>query len=705
MSDRAPHRTRAGLAGECLFAAGLGLLLLATGVWQRASAMGNLSGDWIGLANLMGLRMGGTPLGAEVTRFVMAQLALHLGFGLLAWLLAWLTRRVARKSPMRQLWLIAAWFAALTAWVLIANATLFPWSRSGIPSQLLGQEILGDARLFEICSLALLSAIVVLLLLNARAVPILHRSGKRIAIYGTLAILVGVVGAASWSARETTKNMQAGGPPNIFLIGIDSLRGDVVGGGESPGITPNVDVFVRDGGQLFTDAITPLARTFPSWTAILSGRTPRSTAARDNLIPFETLRPFDTIAKVAQRNGYRTIFATDEVRFSNIDASFGFDQVFTPTIGTADFLLGKFNDLPLSNLLANTWLGRQLFPATFANRAADVTYEPDTFVNWLTANIPAQAPTPTMMAVHFTLPHAPYNWAVSDKAVFGDTTDTAYQYSRAVIAADHQFGQLMAALERKGLLRNALVVVLSDHGEALGLPASDSLLRGAVARDMLDGLRISLWGHGTSVLSPHQYSAVLAMRGYGAVDLPAVFRAHEVPVSLIDVAPTVADLAGLETASGFDGTSLRAAISGDASAIEALDRRPRFTETGIRTKKLEQGDFDERSVLGDVATFFRMNPVNGRLELRPELMPELLADKERAALTRDWLLASVPSRGKQMQKYILVNRRDGTARRLEVTPASGDAQAYPLWQALHDQYGAEMLPPEPRTAQVASGAR
>jgi hypothetical protein len=540
---------------------------------------------------------------------------------------------------------------------------------------------------------------VVLLVLMARAVPVLRRSGKRVAVYGLVALMTGVVATATLT-REPAAVAQNGAPPHIFLIGIDSLRGDVVGGGERPGITPNVDAFVRDGAQLFTDAITPLARTFPSWTAILSGRNPRSTAARDNLIPFDTMQEFDTIARIAQRNGYRTVFATDEVRFSNIDASFGFDEVITPTIGTADFLLGNFNDLPLANLVANTWLGRQLFPATFANRAAAVTYEPDTFVDWLASKI--QARVPTLMAVHFTLPHTPYKWAVSDQAVFGDTSDTAYQYSRAVIAADRQFGQLMAVLERKGMLHNALVVFLSDHGEALGLPASDSLLRGAVARDMLDGQRISLWGHGTSVLSPHQYSAVLAVRGYGAVDLPTTYREHPVPVSLIDVAPTIVDLAGFKAGARFDGASLRPVIRGDVQAIEALALRPRFTETGIRTKKLEQGDFDERSVLGDVATFFRMNPVNGRLELRPELMPELLADKERAAINRDWLLASVPNRGQATQKYVLINRLDGAARRLETPPAPGDAQAYPLWRALHEHYGEEMLPPAPRAAAGAA---
>jgi arylsulfatase A-like enzyme len=684
-----------------LLSAALGLLLLAAGAWQRMSAMGNLSGDWQGLANLMGLRLSGTPLGAEVLQFVFAQLTLHVCFGIGAWVLAWLTGRAFGIGRQRRLWLIVGWFAIATCWLLVANATLFPWSAAGVPSALLGAPLIGGARLLEILSLVLMTSIGWILLMNARQIPLLQRAGRRVAIYGALAVVVFVVAGLLRTVTMADESGGADALPNIVFIGIDSLRGDVVGAGENPGITPNVDAFVRDGGQMFTDAITPLARTFPSWTSILSGRNPRQTAARENLVALGALGKFDTIAKVAQRNGYRTVFATDEVRFSNIDASFGFDQVITPTMGTADFLLGKFNDLPLSNLVANSWLGKHWFPATYANRAAAVTYRPDTFVDRLRDEV--QPSGPTFLAVHFTLPHTPYNWSAPGDQVFGRASDNAYQYSNAVIAADRQFGQLMEILERKGMLHNALVVFLSDHGEALGLPASDTLLRGPVARELLDGQRISLWGHGTSVLSPHQFATVLAMRGYGSVDLPAAFRAYDVPVSLIDIAPTVVELLGLQSTAEFEGRSLVPVFAGDARAIEALEKRPRFTESGFRTKKIENGDYDERSVLGDVATYFRMNPANGRLELRDEVMPHLIADKERAVMDRDWLLASIPNRhGSQTQIYVLVGRHDGTPRRLEGPPAPADAEAYALWQALHDEYGSELLPPAPRLRKGAA---
>ena len=367
-------------------------------------------------------------------------------------------------------------------------------------------------------------------------------------------------------------------------------------------------------------------------------------------------------------------------------------------------MLGKFNDLPLVNLFSNTRLGAWMFPATYANRAAAVTYRPDTFVDRLDAEISSESPT--LLVTHLALPHHPYVWAEPADKVFARATDNSYQYTNAVIAADRQFGAIMELLEHKGLLRNALVVVLSDHGEALGLPDSDTLLSGQVARSVLDGQRISLWGHGSSVLSPHQFAAFLAIRPFGAVDLPPAFHEYDVPVSLVDIAPTIVDAVNLKSDALFDGASLLPLIRGDSRAFETFSRRLRFTESGFRTKKIEQGDFDERSVLGDVATYFRMNPATARFELRPDVVPYLLADKERAVLSADWLLASIPDKSdRRFQKYLLVSRRGEPPVRLEHPPADDGSEIARLWGALHEHYGAELLPPARRDIDVRSASQ
>ena len=81
----------------------------------------------------------------------------------------------------------------------------------------------------------------------------------------------------------------------------------------------------------------------------------------------------------------------------------------------------------------------------------------------------------------------------------------------------------------------------------------------------------------------------------------------------------------------------------------------------------------------------------------------LLADKERAAMTGDWLLAALPSRSdSKVLQYVLTNRHDGTARRLEAAPGADDKDAFVLWQALHQEYGDELLPPAKRLAPLVA---
>jgi arylsulfatase A-like enzyme len=679
---------------EAAVAVGVGLAFLLFGAWQQLHVMAALTTDWQDLVERLSLKLSGTPLGDAVIFFVLAQVLLHAAFGLLCWLMALCTAVAFPQLAHRRRVLLFAWLGFGMLWVILGNSSEYPFSNTGMPSRLIGQPVLERFRLFDLVTLLMVVAVGTVLLLAARSRPRIRAQLPRLGLFSVLAL----VAAGAWHIWELTRfhgEETTSAKPNLILIGIDSLRRDAVGGNQEIGITPNIDVFLRDGGHLFTDSITPLARTFPSWTSILSGRYPRSTGARENLLAFSSMKKFDTIAGLAQKAGYHSVFATDEVRFSNIDQSYGFDQVITPTIGAADFLLGKANDLPLPNLISNTWLGRKLFPATYGNRAVAWTYRPETFVDWLDNELEPREPT--LFAVHLALPHNPYSWAEPLDKVFGRTEERAYQYANAVIAADAQFGRIMEMLERKGMLRNAIVVLLSDHGEGLGLPASDTLMRGDVARQVLEGERISVWGHGTSVLSPHQFGTLLAVRGFGTSEMGQSAKLHDEPVSLVDIAPTLAELGGLHVpASTFDGWSL-APILNAAPEAARFRTRARFTETGLRTRLIMLGDFDESRVMGEAASFFEMNPATARFEMRAEIMDHLIRDKERAALSSNYLLASLPTT-EDRQKYVLVGRRGQPPLRIEKAPdSSADPELRALWDALHAHYGDEMRPPAPRT--------
>jgi arylsulfatase A-like enzyme len=105
------------------------------------------------------------------------------------------------------------------------------------------------------------------------------------------------------------------------------------------------------------------------------------------------------------------------------------------------------------------------------------------------------------------------------------------RYDEVVAYADHELGRLLDNLEERGLRESTIVVVTSDHGEALG-----------------EGGR---YLHSVS-LHEEQVHIPLIISAPGQSEAR---REREV-VSLIDVAPTLLDLAGAPIPEHFEGRSL-----------------------------------------------------------------------------------------------------------------------------------------------------
>lgn len=623
----------------------------------------------------------------------LALLLLHLLFGVCVWLLSLLSARGTNSRTWSQRTHVVAWFVIATVWLLLANAAFFPHSITGDMLGVLIQPVLGDVSTFDLASGALLCIVALCGWRIIEQVPLARRIAPRVVLY-SLALTI-AASAWQWMRIDAALNREVdtGSRPNIIIVGIDSLRPDFTGvGGRELGYTPELDLFLRE-STLFTDAITPLGRTFASWMAILTGRAPITTGVRDNLVPRTLSRTSPTLADRLKAHGYHTAYATDETRFSNIDGSYGFDQVIGPKMGITDFILGTFNDLPLTNLCANSWVAKLLFPNTYANRAAATTYRPATFVEMIEDDL--EFAEPALVAAHLALPHDPFHWGDAEDSLFSRTSDTKYQYGAAVIEADRQFAALMTMFERRGLLRNAIVVVLSDHGEALNLP-SDNLVYSKEAKKIMGRLRVAMGGHGNSVLSPQQYSVVLAVRGYGpAARLVGPARQMNVPVSLEDVTPTLLDLNGLlPSAESFDGQSLAAVLRDWPNVPVERYARVRYTETGFPVDFHGGRDADkERSEVAATAIDqFDVDPHTGRVVLREASLPGLLRVKQRAAIQGDWLLAAVPDPSGNFA-FVLVNRRgEGLPRMMGSHLAAADPVAATLWNSLHGHFAGEFTP-------------
>jgi len=668
------------------------VFLLGTGYASVATLLSRVDSTDVMRAASDGVWSG--RIGWEIGAFLCTLVALHLLFAVLTWILAVATATflpLAREKFGR---VVVGWFSVLAGAALIYNALWYPRTLIGAyyhdavatrigPVQV-GQ--LGYWAAAAFCGYVMLRAALVLLRRSPRRVtrPMVA-AGSLAAIALAVVPLWSVVGPVLASSAQTTR-------PHIIVLGIDSLRLEQLQRFGGTGVTPNLDRFLAQ-ADVFKDTTTPAARTFSSWTAILTGRSPTITGARFNLAERSSVRANPTFADVLQDLGYQTIYSTDEVRFANIDESFGFDQLVTPRIGASDFLVGTYNELPLSSLVINTRVGQWLFPFSAANRGVATMFQPDTYLDRVRREVSFDRPT--LFISHLTAAHWPYY--VSDTP-FG-VHERTHEHDRPLYriglqTADAMFGAMLEILERKGALRNALVIVLSDHGEALSLP-SDSFFDETF---QVEGLRAPLrmldYGHGQSVLSKSQYQVLLAFRSFGADpsfsdagrDLPFV-------ATVEDIAPTILDFLGVTgDPLAVSGESLMPVLREHADNTPADVERIRFTETDLSVLPAPGGGIDEVATARQNSRFFEVAPATARLQLRPKYAPLVTTYKERAAFSKDYLLAAIPA-GPFAHQYLFFDFPRHNGRVLLERPGDDDPDAQRLWDALFAHYRGELKTP------------
>jgi arylsulfatase A-like enzyme len=107
------------------------------------------------------------------------------------------------------------------------------------------------------------------------------------------------------------------------------------------------------------------------------------------------------------------------------------------------------------------------------------------------------------------------------------------RYLNVLHQTDAQLARLFAAVRAAGLADNTLIVVTGDHGQAFGYP-HNTYIQGRTIYEEDVNVPLMLW-------SPRRFRAPLR---------PAAIGSH------IDLAPTIAELAGLPPAPDWQGRSL-----------------------------------------------------------------------------------------------------------------------------------------------------
>lgn len=287
--------------------------------------------------------------------------------------------------------------------------------------------------------------------------------------------------------------------PNVLLVTIDTLRADRLGCyGRATAETPAIDGLAQ-GGLRFRHAYTPVPLTLPAHATMLTGLEPAAHGLLDNgMVADELGAP--TLAERLSAAGYDTAaFIAAHV----LNRVFGLDRGFA-----------VYDDGPPE---ADDGEG-------FFHGVADGRGRVDAALAWLRRPRPGAF----FLWVHLFDAHAPHVAPEGFGARFADVYDGEIAY------VDTQVARLLRALDTMGVADRTLVVLTSDHGEALGEHGEQT--------------------HGI-LLHDATLHVPLVLRLPGRVPAGAV---SDRVVGLADLAPTVLGLAGLPPNDRVHGVSLLA---------------------------------------------------------------------------------------------------------------------------------------------------
>jgi len=318
-------------------------------------------------------------------------------------------------------------------------------------------------------------------------------------------------------------------PPNVLVYVVDSLRADHLScyGARNP-TSPRIDGLARDGFRFEAfGAVAP--RTGPATASLLTGYFPNWHGVGRSLPLPPSLR---TLAEALAGAGYSTWAAVSSPEIGG--SQLGFDQGFH-----------RFVDHEgVESALAGV-------------EAASSTRVNATVLPWLDR----VSPEPLLLYVHALDPRAPRELeALGNSLAAEDRAMVENAYDDQIRHLDRELGLLLDGLDRRGLLENTVVLVLSDHG-------------------------VELFEHGGSGHGYRMWEELLHVPLIVWVPPPLrvrwdlVGRAIDAPVSQVDFLPGLLELIGVEDDFPRQGRSWRPFLDGESATL-----RP-FVGVDYRTRE------------------------------------------------------------------------------------------------------------------------
>ncbi len=459
-------------------------------------------------------------------------------------------------------------------------AVVWPHGGRRLFARVLGAVFLLPALFVAFPRIYALAWLVVGMGIATRVVPILERRGagfRRLVVFslpaaiGIVVILAAVPALVDRRARdrENARPLPPTGSPNVLLVVLDTVAaGHLSLYGYNRQTCPSL---VELAGQAirFDSARATSSWTLPSHASMFTGRWIHELSA-SWFTPLD--RAYPTVAEVLSERGYATAGFVANTAYCATDSGLarGFSRY-------GDFIFPELTALKTATLVerslgllralvydAGDWLesagmlagAQRVLRALDDDRknAAEVSRE---LVDWLKTR--DQPERPFFAFLNYFDAHCAYElppgrlhrfgarprdeyerllirrWGLLDKTIVSprgvDFAERAYD--DCVADLDEQFGRLLDALDRRGVLERTWLIVVADHGESFGEHAG-------------------CFCHGASLYDTELH-VPLIIRPPGGSASEQIVRES---VSLRDLAATIVDVAGQRAGSPFPGGSL-----------------------------------------------------------------------------------------------------------------------------------------------------
>jgi arylsulfatase A-like enzyme len=321
--------------------------------------------------------------------------------------------------------------------------------------------------------------------------------------------------------------------PNIVMITVDTTRLDSLGfAGYERNTSPNMDNLAAK-GVWFPKAYACSGDTAASHCSIMTSLQPFTHEARN--LGFYLRPEFITIAELLEQAGYRTAAFTSGVTLRNeytwLDQGFQvYDQLNAIHEGKSWEFRGK-RIAEHTNRQVFKWLNKHQGEKIFL------------WVHYFDPHTPYLPPEEFLDRFQYD-PSAEGMADRIDPVWIGESYvgELIDRYDGEVAYMDHHLGRLVRRLEELGYSDELFILVVADHGEI-----------------MYERPR-NAFSHSHTLMEV-EMRIPLIMRDYTGNWIPEA-ATSEWTAELIDVAPTLTEVAGVEAPAQFQGVSLLEAMRG-----------------------------------------------------------------------------------------------------------------------------------------------